>query len=254
MNLSCLKRLLILCFTLNIFGLNAQAETLRVGLSELDYPPFYFIKHDKLAGAAIEIAEAVSTLAGYELAYNRVPWKRLQGMLKTGSLDMVILYFKTRERAKDVYYTDEPHLYENSYVVVPKGLKTTFDGNIHSLINYEMFYVNGYSHGEAFDHSEQLKKHTVNNETELLHRVTSGRPFIGVGNKPALMLYAQKEKLQDQIEFLNPPIDRGENYMAFSKKRPDAKRIANTFSAAFRNFAKTKLYRDILVKYGFSSN
>ena len=218
-----LTKAILLCFMAVSFSLSVKGETLKVGLGELDYPPFYYVEDNVLTGAAIEIAEATADRAGYQLSYQRVPWKRLQSMLRIGSLDMVILYFKTAEREKDVIYTDKPHIYENSSVVMPKGLKVEFDGNIHSLVGHELIYVRGYSHGTEFDSSQTLSKHTVNNENELLKRITRGRPFLGVGNKPALLMYAQKLGLQDKIEFLEPPFDRGKNYMAFSKKRKDAK-------------------------------
>lgn len=235
-------------------SVSAHGDTLKAGLGELDYPPFYFEKNGSLTGAAIEIAEAVSKRAGYQLDYQRVPWMRLQNMLKMGSLDMVTLYFKTKERARDVIYTGQPHIYENSSAVIPKGLNVAYNGNIHSLANFDLFYVRGYSHGAEFDSSKTLAKHTVNNESELLKRITSSRPFIGIGNKPALLMYAKKLGLQDKIEFLEPPFDQGKNYMAFSKKMADAQIVAAQFSAAFSEFSKTKAYKEILVKYGFSSH
>lgn len=231
--------------------LSAHADTLRVGLSELDYPPYYYAEDDSLVGAAIEIAEATASISGHELHYVRVPWKRLQNMLKTGSLDMVILYFKTPERAQDVIYSAQPHIYENSYAIVPKHLHTSFDGTIESLSRYDLFFVRGYSHGEAFDHSDNLAKHAVNNEIELLKRVASGRPFIGVGNKPALIRQAEKLGLQDQIAFLSPPFDYGENYFAFSKMRDDAQQLADAFSKAFEHYGQSEAYHKTLKKYGF---
>ncbi|MDX1452218.1 MAG: transporter substrate-binding domain-containing protein [Oleiphilaceae bacterium] len=239
---------LILCMVMT----PVQSQTLKVGLGALDYPPFYYVENGALQGAAIDIAEAVSRRAGYELRYERVPWKRLQNMLKVGSLDMVILYFKTPERAEDVIYTSAPHIYENSSVVIPKGLKTRFNGDILSLVDYDIFYVRGYSHGKVFDDSNLLKKHAVTDEAELLERITSGRPFVGVGNKPALMLHAKREGVLQQIEFLHPPFDHGKNYMAFSKHRADARQLAERFSVAFSEYAKTSDYRHTLIKYGFS--
>lgn len=248
------SRLLSICclFSLSLLlSLPSASEPLKVGLGELDYPPFYFEHDSTLQGAAIEIAEAVSARAGYKLDYQRVPWKRLQEMLRVGSLDMVILYFKTPERAKDVVYTSEPHIYENSSVVIPKGMQVDYSGKIDSLIKHEIFYVRGYSHGKDFDHSQVLSKRAVNNENELLKRVTSGRPFLGVGNKPVLLLHAKNLGIEDKIDFLNPPFDYGKNYMAFSKKRADASLLAEHFSKAFSEYSRTPDYHSILVKHGF---
>lgn len=232
-------------------SLQLKAESLKVGLGELDYPPFYYVNDDKITGIAIEIAQEVARRSGYTLDYHRVPWKRLQYKLREGSLDMVILYFKTQERARDVIYTDIPHVYENSYIVVPKTMQLQFDGSLRSISDKQFFYVRGYSHGKDFDSADYLNKQTVNNETELLRRITSGRPFIGVGNKPALLMYSEQAKLSDKIRFLEPPIDRGENYMAFSKKRSDAKVLAALFSKHFKQYSETEDYQKVLSKYGF---
>ncbi len=230
----------------------AQADSLKVGLGELDYPPFYFTENEELKGAAIEIAEALAEHANHQLHYHRVPWSRLQKMLKLGQIDMVILYFKTEERAQDVIYTRSPHLYENSYLVVPTELDVHYSGDLRDLDQYNFFNVRGYSHGAEYDNADYLIKEDVNNETELLLRVASGRNFIGVGNKPALQLYAEKVGVADKIHFLLPPIDHGANFMAFSRKNANAAVLAEQFSEAFDDFKSSEDYKAILRRYGFN--
>ena len=80
----------------------SQARELIVGVSETDYVPFYFEKEGRFMGAAAEIAQHLSKQLGHDLVFQRFPWKRVQYNLRIGRIDMVILYFKTEERARDV--------------------------------------------------------------------------------------------------------------------------------------------------------
>lgn len=229
------------------------ADTLRVGLSNADYPPYYFEGEEGLEGAAIEIAEDLAHQLGYNLEYHRYPWKRVQYNLKTGVIDMVVLYFKTDERAKDVVYTQTSHLIERSSLVTPTHLKVQFDGDLNALKRFEFYGVRGYFYGDQFEHAEYLSKHHVRDEAELIRWVaTEQRNFIGVGNKPALEFYARKLGLLDKIKFLKPAIHEGENYFAFSKKLPNAEGIALRFSSELDKYKETTRYKDILQRYQIS--
>ena len=234
-----------------LFPLIAAADRLNVGLGELDYPPFYYVEDGELQGAAVDIAERVADNLGHDLEYHRFPWARVQYFLRIGQIDMVILYFKTEERAHDVVYTDAPHLFESSYLAVPEHLNVEFDGDLKDLSEFSFLAVRGYWHGEQFDQADYLNKIPVNNEEELLKSLATRRNFIGVGNKPALSLYAEALGVSDKIRFLSPPIDRGPDYMAFSKAHPDAEALADEFTAALKDFMATDDYRAILDNYNF---
>lgn len=111
--------LLCLCLAMVSF---AGEKVIQVGLGSLDYPPFYFEEKDKMKGAAVEISETIASRLGYRLDYKRYPWKRVQKLLASGNIEMMILYFKTPEREKDAYFTDTPHINESSYLFVRKGI------------------------------------------------------------------------------------------------------------------------------------
>lgn len=238
-------------FLASSFVSQAHAEELMVGLAELDYPPFYYAGDDAMTGASIEIAEALADIAGYELVYKRVPWKRVQKGLQDGSLDMAILYLRTNEREKDVFYTQEPYIFEESYLFVGKEHELTEAGDLKQLSGYDFFYVRGYSHGEAFDSASYLHKTEVKDEVELIKRISSDRPFIGVGSKPAIVYHAQKAGLTEQIKFLEPVLHRGENFMAVSRQVEGGEKIAADFSKALTQFSKSPVYAEILKRYGF---
>ncbi len=188
-----------------------QAKELRVGLAELDYPPFYFEKEGKFSGAALEIAQTLATKLDHKLVYSRFPWKRLQAYLNTGKIDMVILYFKTPEREKDAIYTDIPHIYESSDLFVVEGTNYPYKGALDDLLPYKFGGIRGYSYGNEYDNSSRLLKQEVSNEELLIRILIHGRVDIAVGNKPAIIMHAEKLWLRDKIRFLKQPIDFGGN-------------------------------------------
>jgi len=233
------------------WSVQIQAKELKVGLGELDYPPFYFQKGGKYYGAAIEIAQYIAEKLGHTLSFERYPWRRVQFYLRTGKIDMVVLYFKTPEREKYVEYTDTPHLYESSYLIVSKGTEISYNGNLKELQSYKFGNVRGYSHGDKYNNASYLNKQHVNNEKLLIRMLLAERFDIAVGNKAVVNMYAKQEKLHDKISFLIPPIDKGPNFFAFSKVRKDANELVQAYSTEIRNFITTDAYRQILKKYGF---
>lgn len=241
----------LICLTFSIGSSPGQSKELRVGLATLDYPPFYFETDGQFHGAALEIVQELATSLDHKLVFFRVPWKRLQSYLKDGSIDMMILYFKTTERATDVLYTEIPHIQESSDLFVLSGRNIPYKGSLDDVASFRFGNVKGYSHGNEYNNAKDLHKQQVNNEKLLLKILLNNRIDIGVGNKPVIIHYAKIMGLRDKIRFLDPPIDVGSNYIAFSKARDDAQQLANEFSTELKAFVKTKKYMDILSEYHF---
>lgn len=233
---------------------SALAQTLTVGLSLADYPPYYFVGDKGLEGAAVDIAEDIAKDLGYNLSYKRYPWKRVQRNLQTGSVDMVLVYFKTPERAKDVVYTDQPHLSEKASLFVSTDMNVSFDGDLSSLVGYQFFGVRGYFYGDQYAYVvPDDKRGEVSDEPELVRRIANPHfKLIGVGNQPAIEFYAEQQGVGGKLKFLTPAIFEGYNYFAFSKARAEAETLAGSFSAALTDYMKTSRYQAILDQYGLS--
>ena len=233
---------------------SVSAKELKVGLTELDYPPFYFEINGEHYGAALEISSAVAEKLGHKLVFIRAPWKRIQTYLRSGTVDMMILYFKSTERARDVIYTDVSHINESSDLFIVHNSDIKFEGRLKELLAYRFGSIRGYFHGTEFNNAEYLSKHTVSNEEELIKMLVNGRFDIGVGNKAVILRHAKNLGLMDKIRFLTPPINIGANYIAFSKARKDAQELADQFSSQLKVYLKTEEYRAIVQKYNLDSN
>ncbi|RED53902.1 substrate-binding periplasmic protein [Aestuariispira insulae] len=226
-------------------------KELVVGVSETDYSPFYFEEEGMFKGAAAEIAQNLATALGHTLTFQRFPWKRVQHNLATGRIDMVILYFKTDERAEHALYVEIPHLYESSSLVVTTDSTLQFDGKLNNLKDAQFGNVTGYWHGEAYSANDQLNKTQLNSTRTLLATLIRGKIDIAVGNKPVMLSLARKMKIAGNLRFLEPKIDYAPDYIAFSKAKDHSADLARQFTIALKEFMRGAQYRDILTHYGF---
>ena len=230
-------------------SLPSWADRLVVGISELDYPPYYYEEAGQMKGAAVELAEQAAAQLGHSLSYHRLPWARVQYSLRTGRVDMSILYFYTEERARDVVYTDRPYLNEASYLVVPRHLDVDYNGDLDALSQYHFVQVRGYSHGEEYDNADHLTKMTVNDEAGLLQALATRRPFIGVGNRPTLQYHARRLDLTGRVRFLEPALSESRNYLAFSRANSRAEELAEAFSGVLNDFVETDEFQQLRERY-----
>lgn len=234
-----------------LFASIARTETLTVGLADADYPPFYYQDEGSFKGAAIEIAEELASSLGYKLIYRRYPWKRVQHNLRTGAVDMVLLLFKTEKRAQYVVYTDIPYLKERSSLFVPVHLEVTFNGELGSVSQYPFYGIRGYYYGPVYHQATFLDKFDVSNEPELIRKVANPKlNLIGIGNKAAIEYYARQLGMASGIRFLQPDLYEGDNYIAFSKVRVDAHKLAQRFSESLRVYVQGPEYATVLARYG----
>lgn len=228
-----------------------KRPVLIVGLSETDYYPFYFEQDGQIVGAAAEVVTHLAHKLKYQLKYKRFPWKRVQHNLAKGKIDMVLLYFKTPERAEHVYYVDVPHVYESSSLIVRHDSSIKYSGDLNQLLANTFGNVNGYWHGASYSEHKTLKRREFSSTEELLTGLKRGSIDIAVGNKPVMLQIAKTMGHEDQFAFLEPKIDYAPDYIAFSKAKPKAKERVKAFSKALKPFLKTTKYRQIFEKYGF---
>lgn len=246
-----MRLLFCLVLTLSSAG-NLYASQLTVGISEGDYAPFYFDVQGDMSGAAVEIVETIASQTGYSLEYKRLPWKRVQGYLAQGRIDLVMLYFKSPDRADHVYYVEPEILYEasNLFVMADKGI--SYDGDLEALSDLRFGYVDGYWHGEAFNEFQPQLKKTYANSRALISALQRGVIDVAVGNEAVIKHLLKEIGLRLPIEYLQPAIDYAPDYIAISRQAGNAKPLLNDFTKALESFTQTQNYQDILEKYGIT--
>jgi len=241
---------LFLCVLLMISPITSHAKELKVGIGLINYPPYYFEQDGVMHGAVFDISQHIADKLGHTLVFEKLPWPRIQLYLRQGSIDMLMLYFKTPEREKSVIYTDTPHIYDTSYLFIKKGADIHYNGNFNSMLDYHFGHVRGYSHGIEYDNASQITKQLAGEEKQLIRMLLNDRIDVAVGNKAVIGLHAREEGGFDKLFFLTPPIDKAPAYFAFSKAKGDANTLADEFSKQVKALITTKKYQQILAEYG----
>ncbi len=243
-------RFVALCSLLTIWPFSGQTKELKVGVGLLNYPPYYFEEEGAMKGAVLEVTQHIVDELGHTLVFEKLPWSRIQHHLRLGSIDMVVLSFKTPDREKYATFTDTPHIYDTSYLFIKKTSQIEFDGNLNNMRDYHFGNIRGYSHGIKYDEANQLNKQFASEEKQLIQMLLHNRIDVAIGNKAVITAHAKEEGVFEQLVFLNPPIDNTPAYFAFAKIKIGSNKLAHEFSEQVKALVKTEKYQQILDKYG----
>lgn len=234
-----------------------HAETLRVAISELDYPPYHYRSDGKLVGVSIDYAREVADKAGYQLSFERMPFERILHEMRAGRVDMVVLLFKNEERQQYIHYLDKPYIHEESHIVVATDQEMfpdRFSGDFQAFKEYPVVSVRGYFHGELFTEADYLEKQEVTSEAELLRRLLSGRPMVAVSNRAIISYHARLQNQNHRIRILLPAIDNVADYLAFSNKLKNFREVVKRFNHAQQEYMSSSAYQELMNKYGFDND
>lgn len=223
--------------------------TLTIALADVDYPPFYFKDNDNFSGISIEVLEHIAADLGFTLHYQYSSWQGALNSLKTGKADLITTLFYTEERAQFALYPDEPHAIEINQLITRPELAITFNGDLHTLRQYRIGMISGYSYGKDYDTADFLKKDVTTNESQLIKMLVGKRFELAIGNPFALKLQANRQGVSHQIILLEPAVDISPIYMAMSKKTPNAAYLIQRFSQSLKELKRSPKYSDMLKKY-----
>jgi polar amino acid transport system substrate-binding protein len=144
----------------------APSRTLTVASSE--WPPFIMVDgQGRMSGIDIDLIQALERHTGLQFIVKIYPWGRVLRYAEVGEIDMVFSIAKTLERERYVEYLSPP------YIACPPAFYARPDlagqiRNYQDLGAHQVGYVLKSAHFARFDNDEQLDKHGVPTETQLL--------------------------------------------------------------------------------------
>lgn len=242
----------LLSCALFFFGFNAlHAQPLVSGIADADYPPFYFADPTthEIKGVSTEVCQSIAEKLGHSLTFKRLPFARLLHNLEAGNIDMACTLFNTSSRAKGITYTSVPHVFETVWLIHLKNKPISLADLSYKLTNQRIGGIRGYFYGKRISENPATNLLLVQNEEQLVRTLLAGRIDGMLGNRHAISLYAGKEHLNDQIAYHSDPIHHGPVFMAFSRSKKDAHKLASRFTKALVPFMKSEEYTKILEKY-----
>ncbi len=228
----------------------ARAEEIRVVSSETSATKCYS-ENGEPKGFMLETLIEGLKSAGYTPKVQTMPFKRALDEAKTGSAIIPCL-FKTADREKDFFFSDEIGL-EEAIVVTKKGKEFPVK-SFSDLKGKKVGYLNGGSLGNDFEVAKAYLNLDVDNDAVLrLKKLEAGRVdaiLINPG-KSALIYQVKKAGLVIDNFSIVATLTKEPNYAAISKKAPQAQKTIDRLNAELKKMRSNGAIEKINKKYGF---
>ncbi|ASK78142.1 amino acid ABC transporter substrate-binding protein [Paraphotobacterium marinum] len=100
----------------------SMAQTFNVGLSG-NYPPFGFLKNDKLSGFEIDVWNQIAQRTNNKVKFTTSNFSGLFGLLETGRIDTIANQITPTTERKNKYLFSQPYTYGGAQFAVKKDSK-----------------------------------------------------------------------------------------------------------------------------------
>jgi len=239
------------------FSFDGITKELLVVRGDGFYPPYEMIIDNSITGFHIDIVASVADRMGLQAKFKTVPWKRAIQMIKKGNADAITYMSKTKERSEFVYFHKNNILsyIENGFFTLKDRFnKIEYTGDYHQLMPYRIGKLAGYAYDPSFDGITYLKQiSNIHTEEQLLNMLTHRRIDIAIGDISRINYIAQQQGNFHEIEFLNPPISRRPQYLAFSKAKSN-EQFVEKFANEMARFKQSERFQQLLKKYKIEQN
>ncbi len=253
-------RIIIILFMLSIINLASYTEERSfsvVSCATLDWPP-YIINRENDRGYIYEIVDEAFRRSGYRADIRFYPWARAVAQVESGNIDVLLPEYFSSEREKTCLFSDPvpggpAGLMKRRDLDVqwPFNPVTEPEKALRALGDYKFGVVRGYINTEAFDRADYLKKdYAVSDELNIRKLYHKRVDFIFIDRNVADYIILKEHKLySDTLEFMEPPMEEKELFLAFSKKAYGSLLKLEAFNKALSEMKSDGSLDKILIKY-----
>jgi len=230
------------------FQTSAQSfpDTLRIGKSSQDYPPYHWTEAGRVVGLVPDMLRATALRMGIgKVKFEIRPWNRMLKMSEAGDLDAVMPLYNTPKRRTFLDFPDEPVAYELLGFFTLDSNTVDYDGNLESLLSYRIGTISGYSYGSRFD-ALDFDRIDIEDEQSLFRMLKAGRYQVGISDVRVLEYYSKIVDFKPSV--LTPYVSREPLYVGFSKKK-NFGNLVSKFSKTLAEFRSSEEYIELLDKY-----
>ncbi|MCG6870021.1 MAG: transporter substrate-binding domain-containing protein [Gammaproteobacteria bacterium] len=240
-------RMLAILSVLLLAAAEANATQLRLVTSV--WPP-YVAENLPNGGLAMDIVQTAFERAGYSTDVKVQPWTRnLQGV-EIGVYDVVCTIWYTDERARKLAFS-EPYLPTEIVFIKRRGGNWTFR-SMSSLDGLTVGTVYDYAYGKEFDEATNFRKLPQKHLLQNLLILINGQIDMTLDDRRVLEhdIAEYLSMSADKLEFVSPPLEKRELYIAVSRQTPGYEKIVSDFNHALAGMRSDGTYESILARHG----
>lgn len=242
-------RILTLMLLLAVAATRTHAQPLRLVTSP--WPP-YVAENEPNGGLAMDIVETAFQRAGYSTDVKVQNWTRnLQGV-EIGVYDVVCTIWYTDERANKLAFSDA-YLPTEIVFIKRRGGTWRFR-SMASLNGLTVGIVANYAYGAEFDNANNFRKVPQKQLPQNLLKLVNGQIDLTLDDRRVLEhdIAEFLPRSADKLEFVSPPLEKRDLYIAVSRQTPNYEKIVSDFNNALADMQRDGTYKAILARHGDS--
>lgn len=204
-----------------------------------------------------EICSEAFRSQGYTTTLTFVPWARAIKEAQYGQYDALLPTYWTQERSQWFHYSSPLEILRTGFFKHKDREDLIFTGDLNTLTDYTIGVGRAYSVSDTFDQAHYLNKHSLTNNVMSLKMLWEKRLDLIVGDE-LVELYNVKtiskdphfSGIQEDIVFMEPPLQVRSLYMAISKNTSNSVQKLDDFEQGLRHLIDSGEYHKILGKHG----
>lgn len=224
-----------------------------VNLASIEYPPYTGeqLKHD---GVITQIIQEAYARVGYEVGIRYYTAAKAAKITEAGGVDGLAIVRMRRERKNWVLYSDPMPATEVVFYK-RKNMEIPFDGkNYLALWSYSFGTGTGFDNPEGFDPVLRGQTHVrvFRDDLEVLRKLEAGRIDLAIIDKfiAQYVLNTQMPESVEALDWIGPPLSTEPNYLAISRKAPQAQKKLDDFNRGLAMLAQDGRIHAILAEHG----
>ncbi len=199
------------------YNLLREPDTLVIASSP--YPPYIVFKDNKLSGIDIEFINNAFKDKNIKIKYFICSWETSLEMLKTGAVDIIPAISYTKDREKNMSFSDAYREY-TEYIFISRKENNISINRIEDIDNFSISHLSAYKYFDEFDNNVRLNKVESPNEDVLFENLINKNVDLIIMNKLSAIDYIEKNKLENKLEissYSNKIYEGSDFRLGFSK-------------------------------------
>jgi len=233
---------------MSVLFINLSANADEIRLTSCNWEP-YTGEDLEDYGFTAEILSEAFKRTGHRVSFTFLPWERALLKSAQGTYDGLYSAYYTEERAR-TYLVSEPYCSSTVVLCARKGSPVTFS-TLEDLSPYRIGTVRGYANSVEFDAADYLTKEEVPSDLINIRKLVNKRIDLMVVDTYVVLYLLDKEGIQEDVEFLSPPLDRKPLHVMFSRRVEGYEKKCADFNKGLTEIREDGTYNQILRRHGF---